>query len=100
MFYSYGKMDPLEVALITAHAAHLSSPAEIEAAFAMPRYHAAKNFRLENYGVQEGARANLVVIDAVSAVDALRRQADRRYVIRDGRVLTETHTQVFRHYTV
>ncbi len=98
MFYSYGKMDPLEVALITAHAAHMSSPAEIEAAFAMPRYHAAKNFRLADYGIYEGARANLVVIDANSAVDALRRQGDRRFVIRDGRVLTETETHIQRHY--
>jgi len=98
MFYSYGKMDPLEVALITAHAAHLSSPAEIEATFDMPRYHAAKNFRLENYGINVGARANLIIIDASSAVDALRRQGDRRYVIRDGRILTETHTHISRHY--
>ena len=64
----------------------------------MPRYHAAKNFRLENYGIHVGARANLVVIDANSAVDALRRQGDRRYVIRDGRVLTETKTHIQRHY--
>ncbi len=100
MFYSYGNMDPLEVALITAHAAHMSSPVEIEAAFAMPRYNGAKNFRLENYGIHAGARANLIVMDAKSAVDALRRRGDRRYVIRDGRVLTETRTAVRRHYEV
>ena len=100
MFYSYGKMDPLEVALITAHAAHMSSPAEIEAAFDMPRYHAAKNFRLENYGLEVGSRANLVILDAVSAVDALRRQGDRRYVIRDGLVLTESQTHIQRHYKI
>lgn len=97
MFYSFGNMDPLEVALITAHAAHMSAPSEIEAAFDMPRYNAAKNFHLEKYGVQAGARANLVVMDAHSAVDALRRRGDRRYVIRDGRVLTETRTDVLRH---
>jgi cytosine deaminase len=93
MFYSFGNMDPLEVALITAHAAHLSSPLEIQAAFDMPRYSAARNFRLENYGVQAGAQASLVVLDAQSAVDALRRRGDRRYVIRRGHVLTETRTE-------
>ena len=98
MFYSYGNMDPLEVALITAHAAHMSAPTEIQAAFDMPRYHAAKNFRLDNYGVQVGARANLIIIDAGSAVEALRRQPDRRYVIRDGRILTETKTNIVKHY--
>jgi cytosine deaminase len=97
MFYSFGNMDPLEVALITAHAAHMSAPMEIEAAFDMPRYNAAKNFRLNNYGVHVGARANLMVIDAKSAVDTLRRRGDRRYVIREGKVLTETRRQVEWH---
>jgi cytosine deaminase len=97
MFYSFGNMDPLDVALITAHAAHLSSPAEIQAAFDMPRYNAAKNFRLKNYGVQVGAEANLVVLDANSAVEALRRRVDRRFVIRKGQLLTETRTDVRWH---
>jgi cytosine deaminase len=92
MFYSYGNMDPLEVAFITAHAAQMSAPEEIEAAFNMPRYNAARNFRLDDYGVREGARANLLVLDAASAVDALRRRGDRRYVIRDGRVLAESRS--------
>jgi cytosine deaminase len=97
MFYSFGNMDPLEVALVAAHAAHMSAPAEIEAAFDMPRYNAAKNFRLDNYGVHVGARANLMVIDANSAVDALRRRGDRRYVIRDGQVIAETTRTVRFH---
>lgn len=98
MFYSYGNMDPLEVAFITAHAAHLSAPEEIEAAFNMPRYHAARNFRLENYGVRVGAPANLLVLDARSAVEALRRRGDRRYVIRHGRVLAETRSETRWHF--
>jgi cytosine deaminase len=97
MFYSYGKMDPLEVALITAHAAHLSAPHEIQAAFDMPRYNAARLWRLDNYGIQVGAEANLVVIDAGSAVEALRRQPDRRCVMKKGRLLTETRTQTMWH---
>jgi cytosine deaminase len=97
MFYSYGKMDPLEVALITAHAAHLAAPHEIAAAFDMPRYNAARLWRLENYGIAVGAEANLVVIDAKSAVEALRRQPDRRYVIKQGNVLSETRTETKWH---
>ncbi len=59
----------------------------------MPRYHAAKNFRLDNYGLHVGAEASLIVLDARSAVEALRRRPDRRYVIRKGKVLVQTHTQ-------
>ena len=97
MFYPYGKMDPLEVALITAHAAHMAAPEEIQAAFDMPRYNAAKLWPLEDYGIQIGAEANLVVLDAVSAVEAIRRQPDRNYVIRRGRILAETSTHTRWH---
>ncbi len=97
MFYAYGKMDPLEVALITAHAAHLSSPEEIQAAFDMPRYHAARLWGQKNYGLQVGVEANLVVLDAFSAVEALRRQPDRWFVIRKGKILTETRKYVRWH---
>ncbi len=93
MFYSYGKMDPLEVALITAHAAHLAAPHEIQAAFDMPRYNAARLWRLENYGLHVGAAANLMVLPARSAVEALRRQPPRRYVIRAGKVIAQTRVE-------
>jgi cytosine deaminase len=93
MFYPFGRMDPLEVALITAHAAHLASPSEIRAAFDMPRYNAARMLRLDRYGLEVGAPANLVILDARSAADALRRQPPRRYVIREGRVLAETRLE-------
>jgi cytosine deaminase len=99
MFYPYGRMDPLEVALITAHAAHLGAPPEIQAAFDMPRYSAARLWGLSAYGIEVGAEANLVVLDAQTAVQALRRQPDRRYVIRKGRLLVETKTNITWHET-
>ncbi len=92
MFYPFGNMDMLEVAMMTAHAAHLSSPEEIRQAFDMPRYNAARGRRLQNYGVKVGAEANLVVLDARSDIEALRSRPDRRYVIRKGKVLVETRT--------
>ena len=48
MFYPFGQMDPIEVANITAHAGHLTSPDQIEAVFDMPRYYAARNIGLRN----------------------------------------------------
>lgn len=87
MFYPFGQMDMLEVANFVAHAAHFSTPTLIEEAFNMPRYNAAKVLRLSGYGIKEGADANLVLIDAVSALDAVRRQPVRQYVIRKGDIL-------------
>lgn len=97
MFYPFGKMDPLEVALITAHLAHLGAPHEIEAAFNMPRYHAARMWGLDNYGVFVGAAANLVILGAETAVQALRQQPANRTVIRNGRVLTERKAETIWH---
>lgn len=93
MFYPFGQMDPLEVANITAHAGHLTSPEQIQAAFDMPRYNAARNIGLENYGVYEGADANLILLNAKSAVDALRRKPERLYVIRKGEILVQNELQ-------
>jgi cytosine deaminase len=98
MFYPFGKMDPLEVALITAHLAHLGAPDEIEAAFDMPRYSAAKMWGLKKYGVEVGSVANLVILDAETAVQALRRQPPTRTVIRHGRVIAETRAETIWHH--
>ncbi len=93
MFYPFGQMDPLEVANIAAHAGHLTSPEEIQVVFDMPRYNAAKNIGLKNYGVHEGADANLILLKADSAVDALRRKPERLFVIRAGEILVQNNVQ-------
>jgi cytosine deaminase len=89
-FYPFGAADPLQVALIVAHAAQLGTPDEIAAALRMVTDDAARTLRLPDYGVVAGARADLVVLDAETARDALREQAPRRWVLRRGRVVAET----------
>ena len=89
-FYPFGNADPLQVALIVAHAAQLGTPAEIAAALRMVTTDAARLLRLPEYGVVPGARADLVVLDADTERDALREQAPRRWVVHGGRVVAET----------
>ena len=93
MFYPFGRMDMLEVANFVAHAAHLSAPAHVRAAFDMPRYRAAQVLGLRDYGLHQGAAANLVLIDAASPVEALRRQPLRSLVIRQGQVLVRNRRE-------
>jgi cytosine deaminase len=90
MFYPFGNMDGLSVANFVAHAAHLSSEQQIKQTFDMPRYGAAKVLKLEGYGLFDGADANLILFEAKSAADALRRQPDRLFVIREGEVLVQS----------
>lgn len=88
-FYPFGRADMLEVANITAHAAHMSTPDEIRTVFRMMTYNAARTLGvLNDYGVF-GKRADLVVIDAVSVKDAIRMQPDRRWVIKGGKIIAE-----------
>ncbi|MBV9359003.1 MAG: amidohydrolase family protein, partial [Chloroflexi bacterium] len=54
---------------------------------------------LEDYGLAPGSRADLVVFDAPSELDAIRLIAPRRLVIRAGQVVARTlparHTVVW-----
>jgi hypothetical protein len=55
---------------------------------AMARYndvYAAKAARVEDYGIAEGSRADLVVVGAPSVHEAIRLQPLRRHVIKEGR---------------
>jgi len=92
-FYPFGAADPLQVALIVAHAAQLGTPDEITAALRMVGADAARLLGLPDYGLVPGARADLVILDAESGRDALREQAARRWVLRGGRVVAETVTE-------
>jgi cytosine deaminase len=89
-FYPFGRNDPLEIALLAAHAAHMSLPHQIEQVLGMPTTAGAKVLRLKGYGLQPGDRADLVIIDARDATEAIRCQSPRRWVIKNGRLVAET----------
>ncbi len=92
-FYPFGRGDMLEIALITAHAAHLSLPDEIETVFRMATTNAARLLRIPDYDVAAGHRADFVLLDAPTAAEAIRLQAPRRLVVRRGRIVAETLTE-------
>ncbi len=92
-FYPFGRADMLEVASFTAHAAHLSLPEEIERVWDMATEHAAHALGVADHRLGAGLPANLVVVDAPTVVEALRRQGPRRLVVRSGRVVFESRTE-------
>jgi cytosine/creatinine deaminase len=88
IFFPFGRMDMLEVAMVTSLAAHLTRPEEFQIAFDMPRQRAAQTLRLENYELKEGNPANIVFLAAEDALDALRKQPVERIVVRNGELVS------------
>jgi len=90
-FYPFGRGDLLEVALISAHAAHLTTVAEQHAVLAGVTSVPAKAWRLgPTYGIQVGARADLQLYAAATWPEALRLQDPPRQVWFRGRLVGQT----------
>jgi cytosine deaminase len=84
-YYPFGKPDPLECASMMAHVAQLTLPRELDQVVDMITVNAARAARVTEYGIAEGMRADLVVVDAPSVHEALRLQPPRLHVFKDGR---------------
>jgi cytosine deaminase len=89
-WYPLGVGDPLQACFVMAHYGHMSGRDELETMLDLVTTRAAACFGVENYGLEVGKRADLVLFDAPSAVDAVRTLAARRAVISRGRVVAET----------
>lgn len=83
----FGTGDPLQVGFLLAFAAQFHTRQHIETLYDMATLNGARLMRLPDYGLQEGSRADLVVIAALSVHEAYRTQPPRLAVIHDGRVV-------------
>lgn len=73
-FTPYGDANLMRMANLFANVAQLSRDADLEAAFAMVSSDAARMIG-QSYGLSAGAPADLVLFDAISPADAVRRVA-------------------------
>jgi cytosine deaminase len=86
-FTPYGHPDLLRQALITAMAAHLGNLEQLAWLPELITTNPARALRLRDYGLAEGCRADLVVLDAGDAAQAIAEQAEKLYVIKAGRIV-------------
>ena len=100
MFSPYGRMDMLEAGLFALHAGEFNTMTDAETVMDMGTVNPARILGLQRYGIAEGNPANLNVLSAPSAYEAFRQNADRRYVIRHGRLVAETTTETTLHFDV
>jgi cytosine deaminase len=93
-FYPFGRGSMLEVALVSAHAAHLTTPDELRTALAAVTSAPAAAWHLGgDYGVVPGARADLQLYAAGSWPEVLRLQDGPRKVWRAGVVVATTEVR-------
>ena len=96
-FTPFGDADLLRVANLLANAAHLGSVDGLRAALRMATENAARAIRLPEYGLAEGGRADLVVLDCADATQAVAAIPERLTVIKNGAVsVTNRVLTIFR----
>jgi len=84
-WYSLGKADMLDVAMMGLHVGQLSSREDMAWCFQAVTETSAKIMRLEKYGVAVGCDANFVLLQAKDPIEAIRLRAHRLAVVRRGR---------------
>jgi cytosine deaminase len=89
-WYPLGYGDPLHAAAVLAHYGQMTGFEELRTLFDMIGPNAARALQLPDYGLSPGCRADLVVFDAPSELDAIRLIAPRRAVIRGGQIVART----------
>src|SRR5438093_9439095 len=86
-FTPYGHPDLLRQALVAAMAAHLGNLEQMAWLLELVTTNPARAVGLEDYGLREGCRADLVVLDAHDPAPAITEQAEKVCVIKGGVVV-------------
>ncbi|MGD9238964.1 MAG: amidohydrolase family protein [Desulfobacterales bacterium] len=95
-WYSFGSCDMIEVAHMGLHVAQMTSVDEMRQVFAAVTTNGAKVLGIENYGIEPGCNADIVILQAGDAQEALRLKPVRLFVIRRGTIIAETSPVVSR----
>ncbi|MGB5748706.1 MAG: amidohydrolase family protein [Desulfobacterales bacterium] len=89
-WYSLGSHDMLEIAHMGLHLAQMTGVEQMQQIFAAVTTNGARVLGLEDYGLEPGCRADMVILQAANPQEALRLKPARLFVIRRGTVIAET----------
>jgi cytosine/creatinine deaminase len=83
----FGSGDMLERAMHLAYRSTFRRDEEIEMALEAATYGGARALGLQAYGLETGARADIVVVDAITAAEAVVTHPVRDLVVKAGRIV-------------
>jgi len=72
------------------HVAQMTALDEMPRVFDAVTTNGARTLGLEGYGLEPGANADFVVLQAADTIEALRLKAARLFVVRRGQVIAES----------
>ncbi|KAB7707579.1 cytosine deaminase [Bacillus aerolatus] len=90
-WYPLGTGNMLQVLHMGIHAAQLMGYEQIVNSIDLITSNSAKTLHIEeDYGIEEGKRANFIVLSAENEYEAIRKQATVTYSFRDGKMISKT----------
>jgi cytosine deaminase len=89
-WYPLGSADMLEVAQMGLHVAQMTSLDGMRACFEAVTVNNARVLGLDGYGIVPGHRADCVLLQARSPIEAIRLRAQRVWVMRHGKVIARS----------
>lgn len=101
-WYPLGRGSMLDALSMLVHVGQMTGRGELFRAYEMVTTNALRSSGRGDWGVREGAPANLAVFDCEDEAEAIRLRPAARWVIREGRVIAETepaHSTVHRSGT-
>ncbi|MBD7938382.1 cytosine deaminase [Cytobacillus sp. Sa5YUA1] len=94
-WYPLGTGNMLQVLHMGIHASQLLGYEQIVHSIDLITKNSAKTLQIEDeYGIEEGKPANLIILEAENEYEAVRKQATVLYSIREGKVIAETKPKV------
>jgi len=98
-WYPMGTGNMLQVLQMGIHVCQLMGYDQIVNSIDLITKNSAKTLHIEdNYGIEVGKPANLIILNAENEYDVIRKQAEVLYSIRKGKVLAKTepkHTEIY-----
>ncbi len=94
-WYSLGTGNMLDVAYMALHVCQMTGFEEINACYDMITTQGAKTLQVESkYGIEVGKPANLIIWEAESKFDILRRRPPVKYVMARGNLIAQTQPAI------